>query len=788
MTTPPARELPAPARARIDDPHRLRVLRATGLLDTPSVPGLDRLTQLAARLVDAPVALVSLVDDCRQFFSSALGLPEPWAGRRETPFSHSFCQYVVAQDAPLVVKDARLDDRLRTNLAIPDLGVVAYAGFPLRSPDGHPLGSFCVIDTKPKEWTAAQLAIVEDLAAAAEAEIAVRLSHAELMLETQRTQAILDTATDAFISTDAAGRITAWNTAAQHLFGWNEAEALGRLAAELMPALCLAAVPAAGERLELIAVDRAGRQFPAEVALRAHIHEGHTSFHAFVHEITARRAREQALSESEAQLRQRAQLLDLTQDAVIVRGLDGRIRYWNPAAETVYGWTAAIATGHDLDRLLGTAWPDGLDRAAVLEILIRDGAWEGELEHRRADGRRVTVLSRKALQRDDHGNPVAVLSINTDVTARRTAEQALGASEQRFRSQFAHSAVGQIIRGLDDRIQEANPAFACMLGYSAGELVGTKVSDHVTAATQEVRKQAMASLFAAEQDSYSSEVEMIRADGGLVDVHVTVSMIRDAEGHPERFVGIFQDISDRKAAEQGRDAAIADLADRNGQLEAANQLKQDLIGMLGHEIGTPLASILGYSELITDGCNDLDAARQRSMLAAIDRNAHRLDGIVREVLAMVTLDAGELTANPEPVDVRAHLDAALAATDATDVAVECPAGLMASAQPGHLDQIVTNLLSNAAKYGRGATRIVAEQVADGVRISVEDAGPGVPMEFQKNLFNRFSRASGTAGTVKGTGLGLYITRELARANGGDVQYRPGAERGSIFVLTLSSAS
>ncbi|MCB0188137.1 MAG: GAF domain-containing protein, partial [Caldilineaceae bacterium] len=98
--------------------ERRQALLATGLLDSPPEAEFDRLTRLACRLLHVPVSLISLVDDQRQFFKSAQGLAEPWASRRETPLSHSFCKHVVLTDEPLVVSDARIDARLCENLAI----------------------------------------------------------------------------------------------------------------------------------------------------------------------------------------------------------------------------------------------------------------------------------------------------------------------------------------------------------------------------------------------------------------------------------------------------------------------------------------------------------------------------------------------------------------------------------------------------------------------------------------------------------------------------------------------
>lgn len=155
-------------------PSRLASLEETGLLDAPSLESLDRVVRIGSAAVHACVSLVSLVDDHRQFFTSQLGLPEPWASARETPLSHSFCQYVVVSEIPLVVSDARLHPVLKDNLAIRDLCVVAYAGMPIRAASGEVLGSFCAIDSKPKVWSERELTILQDLASIVSAEIELR--------------------------------------------------------------------------------------------------------------------------------------------------------------------------------------------------------------------------------------------------------------------------------------------------------------------------------------------------------------------------------------------------------------------------------------------------------------------------------------------------------------------------------------------------------------------------------------------------------------------------------------
>ena len=157
--------------ATVHNAERLQAIGAAGLLDGAPAPIFDRFARLAARVAQAPTALVSVVTDERQHFAGLCGLPQPWADARQTPLSHSFCQHVVANGAPLVVGDAREDPVLCSNLAIPDLDVIAYAGFPIFAPSGHVLGSLCAIDPVPRVWQSGQLEALADIAALAGSEL-----------------------------------------------------------------------------------------------------------------------------------------------------------------------------------------------------------------------------------------------------------------------------------------------------------------------------------------------------------------------------------------------------------------------------------------------------------------------------------------------------------------------------------------------------------------------------------------------------------------------------------------
>ena len=179
-------------RARLACPRRLAALRATGLLDGSAAPVLDRLARLVTKLLEVPVALVSLVDDSRQHFAGMAGLGD-WAGSgRVTPLSRSLCEHVVAADAMLLVEDASTHPLVRENLAFAELGVVAYAGVPLRTAEGQTLGALCAVGTAPRPWRAEQVETLEDLAAAAMAEIELRATTHALIAAQAELQAAHD--------------------------------------------------------------------------------------------------------------------------------------------------------------------------------------------------------------------------------------------------------------------------------------------------------------------------------------------------------------------------------------------------------------------------------------------------------------------------------------------------------------------------------------------------------------------------------------------------------------------
>lgn len=223
------------------------------------------------------------------------------------------------------------------------------------------------------------------------------------------------------------------------------------------------------------------------------------------------------------------------------------------------------------------------------------------------------------------------------------------------------------------------------------------------------------------------------------------------------------------------------------QLEA---VRSDFVATISHELRTPMAAVYGAAETLLRRDIDLRGEAGRQLLEMISTQSTRLSQITEELLLTNQLDRGELTIEREPVDVgdlvRATCDAM--ASQVTPVVEIDPELAPASADSDRLQQVLVNLLDNAVKYGGAPVAVRVTSDNGVVRITVSDSGAGISPSDQDRIFEKFYRADpGLARAPSGTGLGLYISRELVRRMGGrlDVESQPGA--GATFVVELPSA-
>ncbi|SHM56729.1 PAS domain S-box-containing protein [Cryptosporangium aurantiacum] len=371
-------------------------------------------------------------------------------------------------------------------------------------------------------------------------------------------------------------------------------------------------------------------------------------------------------------------------------------------------------------------------------------------------------------------------------------------SEERFRTVFDRSLVGMALTDLTGRFRQVNEAFCAMLGRTPEAVTKLTIAEILHPDDVPATQAAMQETLAGARPGFRLEKRYLHADGRVVYGATTITLLRDLHNQPVRFTVQVVDITDRKRLEAEEAAARAQLARHadqlermNGNLTDARDRMADFVAMLSHDVRQPITGILGYAETLTDDWEHLPDSRKQQYLLGIESAGQRLNRLVEEILTVAQLDAGVLTAKPVAVDLRAAVHEAvltLPPDQALDVSVAVPEGLFVQVDPGHFQQIVTNLLGNAVKYGAPPFDLVARPLGRTVELVICDHGEGVPPEFVPQLFDRFSRAeTGVATTKRGTGLGLHIVRTLAEAGHIGITYRPNRPTGACFLVDLPAA-
>ncbi|MDI6854299.1 MAG: PAS domain S-box protein [Deltaproteobacteria bacterium] len=420
------------------------------------------------------------------------------------------------------------------------------------------------------------ISVQEDITARKAGEEALRAAN-------ERLQALINACPLAIMSLDTNGLVTAWNPAAERLFGWREQEVLGRP---------LPTVPEdAKEELEdLLRMQREGKFLqgkelrrlkrdgtPVEVRLySAPLRNSQGTITGFIGVLEDITERQQA----EDVLRRQAELLDLAHDAILVRDLTGRIIFWNQGATELYGFTPEEALGQLTFELLQTKFPVPL--ADIEAQILKEGSWQGVLRQTTKDGRRLVISSSRTLRRDEKGRPQSILVINTDITERQRAEEALRESEMRFRKIFENAATGIAIVDREGRYQQFNPAYCNLTGYTGEELLELNFASLVHPEDREANLAEFRRLKAGELPFFETENRLIRKDGRSVWVHKFISVLTDAAGKPSHLLGLITDTTERKLAEQALKESEARERARAAELQALFDAVPALV-LLAHD-------------------------------------------------------------------------------------------------------------------------------------------------------------------------------------------------------------
>ena len=466
---------------------------------------------------------------------------------------------------------------------------------------------------------------------------------------------------------------------------------------------------------------------------------------------------------------------------------------WDGNLDRLFGLEPGEKT-QSLDTFIAAVHPD--DRPAVIaqcDRCARDGS-DFDMEFRVVwpDGSTHWIADKaKAFMAD--GRPLYMTGACADITSRKLAAERLRQSEERLRGMFEQAAVGIAVADLDGRFGDMNAKFAEILGHSAEELQRVTFADITHPDDLAETKAAVRELLEGSRASYSLEKRYIRKDGTTIWSLTTVTLLKDAAGKPQQFLGVIEDITRRKEMEEQRQVLLENERLARSEAERMSNVKDEFLATLSHELRTPLNAILGWSHLLRSGGKD--RADLLKGLDTIARNAQIQTQLIEDLLDMSRITSGKLRLDVQPISPVPFIDAALEtvrpAADAKGISLGKSLDPFAgpiSGDASRLQQVVWNLLSNAIKFTPrgGKVQVALQRVGSHVEISVADTGIGIYPEFIPHLFERFRQ--GDASTTRnfgGLGLGLSIVKSLVELHGGTVAAEsPGEGLGTTITVRL----
>jgi len=369
----------------------------------------------------------------------------------------------------------------------------------------------------------------------------------------------------------------------------------------------------------------------------------------------------------------------------------------------------------------------------------------------------------------------AIIAIN-DITERIKAEDERRLAEEKYRLIFENSAVGISMVDEQERLISWNKFMEQLLGMSRSDLYLQPVrllypaDEWQKIRANNVRRKGM---------QHHLETRMLRKDGSIIEVDVSLSVIRDSDGRRTGSIGVIRDITERKRAD--------------AELRETMELKSQFISTVSHELRTPLTAIKEALGIVLDGVVGRVNEKQKKFLNIVHRNVNRLNELINDVLDFQKLKAGKME-----LDIRSH--------DIKQVLSEVSETMTLEAEKNQVDlsfdlaenisraefdrskivQVLTNLVSNGIKFTHpeGKVSVMIERRGEDWVIDVSDTGVGIPKESLFKIFNRFYRVSRPGEQIQGTGLGLAIVREIVTMHGGRIDVESKEGHGSSFAVIL----
>jgi PAS domain S-box-containing protein len=638
---------------------------------------------------------------------------------------------------------------------------------------------------------------------------------------------VIESSDDAIVGKDLDGIIRSWNPAAERMFGYTAAEAIGQSIRMIIPPdrqseedVVLARIRAgeAVSHFETVRQRKDGSLVPIALTVTPIYDDAGTVIGASkIARDLSDRAR------ADLATHRLAAVVESSDDAIITKDLNSIITSWNPAAERMFGYTKAEAVGRSIRMLIPQDLQNEED-TVLAKIRAGEKVDHYETIRQRKDGSRLSISLTVSPLRDGTGQIVGASKVARDVTER---VRLLAAAREHAANTEKLGEIGTVVTSTLDRdaiVQKVTDVGTELTHAECGAFLynvrdpqtGEASIVYTLSGVANVPQPRAAAVFApvfhgdanirlddvTQDPRYGESTPHFGMPPGHLPVRSYLAVpVKGFDGEVlgglffgHSRVGVFSEQHERIAMGI---AAWASVALQNARLYAdaqdANRLKDEFLAVLSHELRTPLNAIVGYARLLRGGI--LSGEKAARGLETLERNATWLTQIVEDVLDVSRIVSGKIRLDVQPVDLRSIVDNAVAtvqpAADARGVrlqAVMDPHVGLVSGDPGRLQQVVWNLVSNAVKFTsrNGRVQVRLERIDSHVQITVSDTGAGIRADFLPHVFERFRQAdSGTTRKTGGLGLGLAIVRHIVEMHGGTVNASSAGEgQGATFSVRL----
>ena len=469
------------------------------------------------------------------------------------------------------------------------------------------------------------------------------------------------------------------------------------------------------------------------------------------------------------------QLVDSVTDyAIFMLTTSGMVASWNTGAQRIKGYRAEEILGKHFSIFYPKEDIDSGKPPRELEIAAREGRYVEEGWRVRKNGNRFWAHVTIAALRDAEGRLIGYSKVTRDVTELRIANEAVRQSEERMRLMVeAVRDYAIFLLDPDGRVATWNVGAERLKGYKAGEIIGRHFSVFYPEEARRREHPAEELRRAKAEGRYEEEGWRVRKDGTQFWANVVITALVDQEGRHIGFTKVTRDFTETRNL-------------REAQL--AVQLRDEFLATAGHELRTPLSALLMQVQGLARSAR-VEDPKLKQRLEKAATAGERLEKLITQILDVSRINVGRLVLDRE----RMRLDDVVrdVIDRFADLAAEaqCPVVLRLEPVEGlwdrvRLEQVITNLVTNALKYGKG-NMVEVETLPEGESavLRIVDHGIGIASDDQKRIFERFERAKGTR-EYGGFGLGLWISRSIVEAMGGSISVRSVPGEGSTFAVKL----